>query len=242
MEENNFKTIIIIPTYNEAANIGLLIKNILSLELGLNILVVDDNSPDGTAGIVRNMQRQYLGINIIIRSRRLGLGSAYIQGFRYALEKGYKTVIQMDGDFSHQPAYIPKMLDLLKDYDFIIASRYVSGGGISDWSFVRVLLSKAANFFVRSLYNAPLRDYTSGFKVIKDFVLRDLEYYSLTSQGYFFQVEMVLRGIEKGHRIIEYPIVFQGRKNDKSKLTFSMFIEAFLKSILLRIKKVKKTS
>ena len=236
MEQNNSKILVIIPTYNEAANIELLTEKIFSLGLELNILIVDDNSPDATAGIVRKIQSKYSNVFLIVREKRLGLGSAYIAGFRYALENGYEIIIQMDGDLSHQPLYLPKMLELLKDYDFIIASRYVEAGGVSNWSFPRLFLSRAANSFVKFLYNMPVCDYTSGFKVIKTFVLKDLEFYNLTSRGYFFQVEMILRAVQKKHKIVEYPIIFQGRKNDKSKLTFGMFVEALFKIVLYRMK------
>lgn len=230
-------TIVIIPTYNEAKNISFLIKAIFFHYPEFFILIVDDDSPDGTSRQVRKLQNEYPNLYLITRERRLGLGSAYIEGFKYALEKEYEVIIQMDADFSHSPEYISSMVSLSSDYDLIIASRYIKGGGTSNWPLLRRALSKTANIFSKALLRLPVNDLTSGFKVIKRTVLEEINFNTITSKGYSFQIEMIYRVCSAGFRVIEYPIVFNDRNNEKSKMSFGIIIEAFFKVVFLCIKR-----
>ena len=229
--------IIIIPTYNEAENITFLVKNIFFHNPEFFILIVDDNSPDGTSYKVRDMQNQYPHLCLINRECRLGLGSAYVKGFKYALEKGYDVIIQMDADLSHSSFYITKMLDLFDEYDLVIASRYTQGGGVSNWSLLRIILSRTANIFSKVLLRIPIDDLSSGFKCIKRNVVEKINFSTIQSRGYAFQIEEVYRVFFKGFKIKEYPIVFKGRKNGKSKMSFWIIVETFFKVIFLCIKR-----
>jgi len=232
-----FNKLVIIPTYNEVKNIRLIIESIFSLEDNFSVLIVDDNSPDGTMYRVRQLQNKYNNLYLITRKCKMGLGSAYIEGFKYALKRGYNVVIQMDGDLSHTPEHLPRMINLLEDYDLVIGSRYVKGGGISNWPLLRLSLSRLANLFSK-LMLVPVNDLTSGFKCMKRKVLERIDFSTIKSQGYAFQIEMVYRAYLKGLRITEYPIVFKGRENNRSKMSFGIIIEAFLRVVLLSIEKI----
>lgn len=223
------QALIIIPTYNEKANITRLITALKNIRESFSILVVDDNSPDKTAQAVKALQTRYKGIYLIKRAKRLGLGSAYQEGFRCALENGYDVVVQMDADLSHSPKYLPHMLNLLNGCDLVIGSRYVKGGGIEQWGFIRRFLSLTANKFARWVLKVPIYDLTSGFKCIRKEALEKIDLSFIKSQGYAFQIEISYRAYLKGLRIVEYPIVFRGRKKDKSKMSFGIIIEAFLR-------------
>lgn len=233
-EEKNI--IIVIPTYNEAANIALLLRELFSLDSNLPVLVVDDNSPDGTYAEVKRLQAEYPNLHLIIRKEKLGMGSAYIEGFRHALKAGYNTVIQIDADLSHRPSCIPQMIDMLKECDMVIGSRYVKGGGVLNWTFSRVLLSRFANIFARALLRVPVNDMTSGFKCIKAEVLERIGFNTIASRGYAFQIELIFRSYLEGFKIIEYPIIFQGRRHERSKMSLAIVIEAFFRVISLSIK------
>lgn len=226
-------TIVIIPTYNEGGNVTFLIKNIFSLGLNLSILVVDDDSPDRTSQQVERMQRQYPQLFLITRQRRMGMGSAYIEGFNYALKQGYDVVIQMDADLSHDPGYVKEMLGLLPGCSLVLGSRYIKGGGISNWPFTRILLSRSANIFSRILLGIPINDLTSGFKCIKMEVLENIDFEKIKSRGYAFQIEMINRACLKGFKTIEFPIIFRGRQRGKSKMSLGIGIEAFFRVIIL---------
>jgi len=231
--------IVIIPTYNEVGNVTFLIEDIFSLGLNLSILVVDDNSPDGTSQQVEMLQKQYGNLFLIKRPCRRGLGSAYVEGFNYALSKGYDLVIQMDADLSHDFRCIPEMIKLLSDCSLVLGSRYIKGGGVSNWPFTRILLSRSANIFSRILLGVPINDLTSGFKCIKHDVLEKIDINSIVSKGYAFQIEMVYRAYLKGFKIIEYPIIFKGRRHEKSKMSLEIIIEAFFRVIILCFNRIR---
>ncbi|MBU1869172.1 MAG: polyprenol monophosphomannose synthase [Candidatus Omnitrophica bacterium] len=231
MEHLEGKIIIIIPTFNEAENIPVLIKEVFSLDLNYSLLVIDDNSPDGTSQIVRKMQEIFPLLFLVTRKEKLGLGSAYVDGFKYALEKGYNIIVQMDADLSHDPECLPAMLDLLKNSDLVIGSRYVKRGGVCNWVLGRSVMSRAGNIFAKTMLGFSINDSTSGFKVVKRKVLEAIDFKTLTSRGYSFQIEMVYRAFLKGFKIIEYPIIFRGRKNERSKMSLGIFIEAFFRVI-----------
>lgn len=228
------KVLVIIPTYNERGNVGRLIPKLFSLPLCLSVLIVDDNSTDGTLEEIEQLSQKYPNVDLIIRKvNSRGLGSSYRDGFQYAVERGYDVVIQMDADLSHLPFYIPKMLELLEKYDLVIGSRYVKGGGIYKWSRLRLLISRVANLLTRILFKMPLNDLTSGFKCMTIDVLRKIDVCMTKSQGYVFQFEMVYRAYMKGLKIAEFPIIFRNRERGKSKMTFLISIEAVLRAIKL---------
>jgi len=220
------RILVIIPTYNERSNIEVLILQLIALSLNPDVLIVDDNSPDGTAEEVRALQKKHKNIHLLVRDKKRGLASAYREGFRYALQKGYDIVVQMDADLSHDPAYLPRMLALLDHSDAVIASRYIPGGDIAQWSLERRLLSAIANRLVRLLLRIPIHDTTSGFKCLKQTVLRAIAFDTIASQGYSFQIETGYRTLQKGFKVIEYPIVFQGRKDEESKMSISIIMES----------------
>lgn len=221
--------IVIIPTYNEAKNIALLTKELFSLNMDFSILIVDDNSPDGTSRIVEKLQDIYPNLHIITRKMKMGLGSAYVEGFNFALRNGYKIIVQMDADLSHSPNYIIGMIRVLANSDLVVGSRYFRNAGVVNWPLGRILLSKSANVISKVFLSMPINDLTSGFKCMRREVLEAIDYPSVTTRGYVFQIELVYRAFLKGFKIIEYPIIFKGRKDDKSKMNIGIIFEAILK-------------
>ena len=227
------KLLVITPTYNEAHNITTLLERLFSIGLDIKVLVIDDNSPDGTSRIVERLRERNSNLLLITRPKRLGLGSAYREGFRFAIEKAFDAVIQIDADLSHAPHTILEMAPLMNTFDLVIGSRYVAGGGVHNWSLSRKLLSKYANRFVRSMLAFPVHDATSGFKCVKTDVLKKLDFSKISSKGYAFQIEMVYEAFVRGCRITEYPIIFEGRKKEKSKMSAAIVAEAFLRVLSL---------
>lgn len=231
------KILTIIPTFNEAKNICPLIDQLFSLYPDLSVLVVDDNSPDKTSAIVLDLQRRYKKLYLITRLEKKGLGPAYQDGFKYAAEKDFDTIIQMDSDLSHQPQYISEMLRWMDEYDLVIGSRYVPGGGTSHWSFVRAMISRLANIFTKKSLGIPVHDSTSGFKCMRRRVLEAIDVGTITSKGYAFQIELVFRAYLKNIRIKEIPILFKGREKDRSKMSIAIVLEAVLRVINLSLRK-----
>ena len=220
------KALLIIPTYNEIANIKNIITASLSQSPDLYILVIDDNSPDGTAKAVKEMMENEPHINLIERPKKMGLGSAYVQGFKYALNNDYDYVLEMDADFSHNPADIPRLLEAAKKYDVVIGSRYCQGVNIINWPFRRLLISYFASKYVRIITGMPIKDPTSGFKCFRRRVLEAIDLDSILSDGYAFQIEMNFRAWVKGFTIYEIPIVFTERKDGVSKMSRQIVWEA----------------
>ncbi|MGQ9619283.1 MAG: polyprenol monophosphomannose synthase [Candidatus Aminicenantia bacterium] len=235
------KILVIIPTYNERENIKTLVKQIFYYTRGNNveILFVDDGSPDGTGEEIKKLQRVDDRIKLIEREKKSGLGRAYVEGFLYAIKNGYSLVFEMDADLSHRPEYLPAFIESAKDYDLIIGSRYVEGGGVKNWGFVRKFISKAGNLYSRLILGFPIRDSTSGFKCFKIDVLKAIKPETLSSQGYSFQIENVLRAWRKGFRIKECPIIFYEREKGKSKMSKKIVFEAILKVLELKLKSIK---
>ncbi len=221
--------IIVIPTYNEAKNIHILIENFFSLYNNFSILIVDDNSPDGTSLEVKKNQKKYSNLYLIKRNKKLGLGGAYIEGFRFCLDKGYDVIIQMDADLSHSPKYIFKMIQKLKDFDLVVGSRYVKKGGVLNWPLNRIILSRGGNIFAKKLLGININDLTSGFKCFRSKMLENIDFSDIRCKGYGFQIEMVYRVFLKGFNIFEYPIVFKGRKKETSKMSIGIAFEAFIR-------------
>lgn len=238
------KVIVVIPTYNERSNLQRLIEQIFSLKIpNLEVLVVDDNSPDGTGELAEKLAEKY-SILVIHRNKKDGLGRAYIEAFKYiigsdsAITRGEpsRTIIQMDADLSHDPIVIPKMLEKIKDCDVILGSRYVSGGRIENWNFFRLLVSRFGNFYARLVLGLPYRDLTGGFKCWRREVLEKLDLDSLSSTGYNFQIETTYKTHQLGYKICEIPITFTERKTGISKFNLRIILEAFWKVFMLRLK------
>lgn len=221
------RALIIIPTYNERENISRMIHTVLGKDPRLEILVVDDGSPDGTAGIVEAIGAQEARAHILKRPKKMGLGTAYIAGFRWALERGYDYVLEMDADFSHDPAHLPEFLRAIETADLVIGSRYREGKvTVVNWPMSRLLLSYFANLYARVVTGVPLWDLTAGFKCFRRTVLESIDLDDVRSNGYAFQIEMHFRAWRKRFRIVEIPIVFVDRTEGTSKMSKSIVREA----------------
>ena len=223
MKVNN--TLVVIPSYNEAYNIGNIIHAINN-SATVDILIIDDNSPDKTYEIVENLQAHMENLNLIKREKKLGLGSAYIAGFKFALEKGYLNIIEMDADLSHNPLDIQRLLEAIKDNDMVIGSRYINGISVVNWSFKRLLLSYSASKYIYYITGMPIKDPTGGFKCFKREVMESIDLDKVKSNGYSFQIELNHKAWKKGFKIKEIPIIFHERTSGKSKMTKSIIWEA----------------
>ncbi|MCX5657223.1 MAG: polyprenol monophosphomannose synthase [Candidatus Omnitrophica bacterium] len=221
------KSTIIIPTYNESENIERLIRQVLALPGDFRIIVVDDNSPDGTGKILDKLASQLAQIRVLHRPRKLGLGTANIEGFKLALKEKADLIFQMDGDLSHQPHYLIQMLEAIKNCDLVVGSRYIPGGGVKNWGLLRRLLSRMANLYVRKITGMPLYDSTSGLKCFRREVIEYFNLDCISSEGYAFQIEMDYLAWKNNFRIQEIPIVFSERLRGKSKLNRKIIFEAF---------------
>jgi dolichol-phosphate mannosyltransferase len=219
------RSLVVIPTYNEADNIQELVPRLLGLPYPLEILVVDDNSPDGTAAAVERLASDPR-VHLLHRPGKLGLGSAYIAGFRWALERGYEVVFEMDADFSHDPDAIPSFFDALQDADLVLGSRYLYGVTVINWPLRRLILSYTANVYSRLLTGLPVRDATGGFKAFRREALAAVDLSRVRSDGYSFQIEMTFHCWRKGFRIREIPIVFADRRVGISKMNRRIIHEA----------------
>lgn len=213
------KILIIVPTYNERENIEKLTQRIFNLRLEIEILVVDDNSPDRTGEIAERLAAEDQRIHVLHREGKLGLGSAYVEGFKYALSNGYDVIFEMDADLSHDPGYIPDFLDKISEYDVVLGSRYLTGVNVVNWPLKRLLLSYYANWFARLVTGLSVRDSTGGFKCFHRRVLESIDLDKIHSEGYAFQIEMSFRAWKKGFRICEIPIIFYDRQKGRSKLS-----------------------
>jgi dolichol-phosphate mannosyltransferase len=220
--------IVIIPTYKESENIEALVRAISALDIAFDILIVDDSSPDGTAAIVKNLQGSFANLQLIERPGKLGLGTAYMTGFNWALERGYDYIYEMDADFSHDPADLVRLFNVCKngDADVAIGSRYFSGVNVVNWPLSRVLMSYFASIYVRMVTGMKIMDTTAGFKCYKREVLEDISQYHIKSVGYSFQIEMKFIAWKLGYKIVEVPIIFTDRKLGSSKMTGGVFNEA----------------
>lgn len=239
--ENNKRTLIIIPTYNEAENIRKLISEILSKDKNIEVLVVDDNSSDGTAKIIRELHRKNKKIHLIEREAKLGLGTAYIAGFKYALTHGFDYIFEMDADFSHDPSEIPNFLYEIQKSDLVLGSRYINGVSVVHWPIRRLLLSYFANKYTRVITGLPLRDATGGFKCFRRIVLENINLENVKSNGYSFQIEMSYKAWKKGFNLKEIPITFVDRRKGLSKMNKKIVYEAIFMVWKLRLRSIFKT-
>ncbi len=220
-------SLVIIPTYNERENVATVIKKLNSLNTGVDILIVDDNSPDGTAEIVKGLQKECKNLSLLKRSGKLGLGTAYIKGFNWALERRYQYILEMDADLSHNPDDVPRLIkECKKGYDLVIGSRYCNGVNVINWPIKRLLLSYSANKYTRIVTGLPIKDATAGFKCFNRKVLENINFNRVKSSGYSFQIEMNFRVWKKGYSLKEIPIVFEERSEGKSKMSKNIVFEA----------------
>ncbi len=221
--------LVIIPTYNEIENIEKMIRKVFSLQTEFHLLIVDDGSPDGTATKVKELQKEFQGkLHIEERKGKLGLGTAYIHGFKWALARNYDFIFEMDCDFSHNPEDLERLLSACKNgADVAVGSRYVKGGNVSNWDMKRILLSYFASIYVRMVLWFNVKDTTAGFKCYKRKVLESIELDKIKFMGYAFQIEMKYRAYKKGFKIVEVPITFVDRVEGVSKMSTKIFKEAF---------------
>ncbi len=228
------RTLVIIPTYNEIENLPRLLERIEATKLGVDVMIVDDGSPDGTGKWVKEQLplRKYL--HLIQREGKQGLGSAYVRGFRFAIENGYDYVFEMDADFSHDPDFLPKFLEEIETHDLVLGSRYVKGVTVINWPMSRLLLSYFANVYARWATGLPIQDTTGGYKCFRVAALKSLDLAKIHSDGYSFQIEVTYKLWKKGFRIQEIPIIFMDRTAGVSKMSSKIIKEALFLLIRLR--------
>lgn len=221
------RAVVIVPTYNESDNLVKLVERVLGQDPRLDILVVDDGSPDGTGDLAERIAAENPRVNAIHRASKLGLGTAYIAGFRWALERNYDYIFEMDADFSHDPRELPEFLEAIKNADLVLGSRYQHGQvNVVNWPMSRLFLSYFANIYARSITGTPVFDATGGFKCFRRKVLEAIDLGTIKSNGYAFQIEMTFRAWKKGFRVMEIPIVFVDRTEGQSKMSKQIVREA----------------
>jgi len=226
---------VVLPTYNEAENVEPLVAAALAkLPPSARVLVVDDNSPDGTGRIADRLAAEHDAVSVLHRPGKEGLGPAYIAGFRRALAEGAGLILEMDADFSHEPAYLPRLLDAAGRADLVIGSRYVPGGGVGDWGPLRRAISRGGSAYARFVLGVGVRDLTGGFKCFRREVLEAIDLDAVRSRGYAFQVELTYRAIQCGFEVAEVPIVFRDRRVGASKMSRAIVLEAIWRVPLLR--------
>jgi dolichol-phosphate mannosyltransferase len=229
---------VILPTYNEAENLEPLVMAVRErLPDSRRVLIVDDNSPDGTGEIADRLATEHGDIAVLHRQEKEGLGPAYIAGFQKALAGGAELLIEMDADFSHDPAYLPQLLRAAGEADLVIGSRYVPGGGVTDWGPVRRFISKGGSTYARIVLGIKVRDLTGGFKCIRREVLETIDVDSIASLGYAFQVEVTYRAVKAGFRVVEIPIVFRDRTEGSSKMSKAIVAEAIWRVPAMRMRR-----
>ncbi len=230
------RALVVVPTYNERVNLPLIVPQILAQDPRIEVLVVDDNSPDGTGALADQLAAADSRVHVLHRPGKGGLGKAYLAGFRWALDRGYDLVFEMDADFSHDPKFLPAFLDAAREADLVIGSRYKTGVNVINWPISRLLLSLGANQYARWATGLPLTDSTGGFKCFRRPVLEALDLERVRSDGYSFQIEMSFRAWKKGFRLVEIPIVFTDRVEGQSKMNGRIVREAIWMVWWLRLK------
>jgi dolichol-phosphate mannosyltransferase len=221
-------TLVVVPTYNERENLPLLVKRLLALPVAVDILVVDDNSPDGTGKLADDLAQQHRCLHVLHRLEKGGLGRAYVAGFKWALERGYEFVFELDGDFSHNPDDIPMFLEAAQNADLVLGSRYLNGIRIINWPLGRLMLSKGAATYVRWITGMPMTDPTGGYKCFRRRALEACRLDEITSNGYSFQIEMTHKLWRQGLKVVEVPIVFTERFHGHSKMSGHIIVEALM--------------
>jgi dolichol-phosphate mannosyltransferase len=234
----DFKILVVVPTYEEADNIDELVASIHRHAPSVDLLFVDDNSQDGTREAIENHQRQHPdNIHLLRRASKLGLGTAYVDGFRWALDRGYEVLIEMDADLSHDPAHLPAFFQSLRDHDVVVGSRYIKGGATRNWSLLRQMISRFGSFYARTILSLKVKDPTGGYNAWHRRVLETLGLESIRSEGYSFQIELKYRASRAGFSLVETPIVFADRRAGQSKLSGRVVWEAVFRVWALRMQK-----
>ncbi len=229
---------VILPTYNEAENLERIVGAVLEhLPSSRRVLIVDDNSPDGTGEIAERLAEADESVAVLHRERKEGLGPAYLAGFRVALEGGAERIIEMDADFSHDPGYLPGLIEATERADLAIGSRYVPGGGITEWGPLRRFISRGGSAYARAALGLPVKDLTGGFKCFRRIVLETIDLDTIEARGYAFQVETTYRAIKSGFRVVEVPIVFKDRVDGTSKMSKSIVAEAMWRVPVMRFRR-----
>lgn len=232
------KALVVIPTYNELENVQAIVPAVLATHPALEILVVDDNSPDGTGAAVQKMMATEPRLHLLERAAKMGLGTAYCEGFRFALDNEYDYVFEMDADFSHDPKEIPNFLDAINEADIVIGSRYISGVNVVNWPMSRLLLSYFANLYTRVITGMPVKDATGGFKCFRRQLLEKIDLRDVKSNGYAFQIEINFKAWKSGARIKELPIIFIDRRSGVSKMSKNIIYEAAFLVWKLKIRSI----
>jgi dolichol-phosphate mannosyltransferase len=228
------KKLVIIPTYNEIENISNIVSAVFEHNSDIDILIVDDNSPDGTGLRVRELSAKFPNLFLLSRAGKEGLGKAYIAGFKWGLEKGYEILVEMDADFSHRPIDLKKILGAFPGPDFVVGSRYVHGGATVNWGLMRKIISRGGSLYSRIILGFPLNDWTGGFNAWRSQVLNDINLDQVKSNGYSFQIELKYKASKLGFKGLEVPIVFEDRRVGQSKMSLKIVIEAFYRVWLMR--------
>ncbi|MFN3872838.1 MAG: polyprenol monophosphomannose synthase [Ignavibacterium sp.] len=232
------RILVIIPTYNELENVKKIIPAVLEQNSGIDVLIVDDNSPDKTGDYVEELSKENSRVKLLRREKKLGLGTAYIAGFKYALQHNYDLVFEMDADFSHDPNEIKNFLEAIKEADLVLGSRYINGVRVLNWPMRRLLLSYFASVYTRIITGLPVKDATGGYKCFRIDVLKAIDLDRIKSNGYSFQIEMTFKAYKKGFRIKEIPIVFMDRVKGKSKMSKKIVREAVFMVWKLRLRSI----
>jgi len=231
------RSLIVIPTYNEIENLKPITEAVLGVTPEtVHVLVVDDGSPDGTGKLADQLATQNSRLHVLHRTQKQGLGPAYIAGFRWGFQNNFDQLVEMDADFSHHPRFLPVMLDLLNQNDFVLGSRYVPGGGTVNWGILRKIISRGGSAYARMVLGVPVRDFTGGFNGWNRKVLESINLDTMESGGYSFQIELKYRAYRKGFRFQEFPIIFEDRRVGKSKMSSKIVIEALSMVPKLRFK------
>ena len=234
--EGDLKPLICMPTYNERENLARIIPAIFERAPEAHVLVIDDGSPDGTGELAEEIAAKDERVHVLHREAKQGLGPAYIAGFAWALEREYKTILEMDADFSHRPEYLPEMIAQTRRYDVVIGSRYIAGGGTSEWGLMRRLISRGGGLYSRLILNVDVQDLTAGFVAWRREVLEQIDLSGVEASGYVFQIEMKYRALKRGYSVLEVPIVFPDREVGESKMTPDIALEALWRVWRIRFK------
>lgn len=228
------RALICLPTYNERENLAAIVAAVHAAVADVDVLVIDDDSPDGTGDLADALAAEDPRVKVLHRARKEGLGRAYLAGFAWALERGYPLVLEMDADFSHDPRHLPALLEAARTADLVLGSRYVSGGGTVNWTLGRKLVSRGGSAYARAILGVSVRDLTGGFKCFRREVLEALDLASVECSGYAFQIELTYRALKKGFTVVEVPIVFADRRVGRSKMSRRIVLEAMRKVWTMR--------
>jgi len=233
---NADRACVVLPTYQERENLPRIVPSVLDAAAELDVLVVDDSSPDGTGALADELAARDRRVRVLHRPRKQGLGRAYLAGFDVALREGYGRILEMDADFSHDPAALPALLAASRDADLVLGSRYVPGGRTADWGLGRRLLSRGGSLYARAILGIPVRDLTGGFKCFRREVLERIDLPTVRTTGYAFQIELTYRAVRRGFRVVEVPINFADRRVGQSKMSRAIVLEALWKVWAIRFR------